>query len=361
MSSKLNFEIIDTGHVSRNDAAFPTLVVLENGDILCAHTAKGDGPNALGGTDLARSSDNGFTWIHQGTILPRTENPVAVNSMRISQAADNTLLAYGERAHLAGKGAVRRFGIDKSEPVLCVSTDEGKTWSPPSPLPADLAGAYEISSPIICKNNNTFLAPAATLADKDHLGERVVLYESRDRGETWPEYHTVFQDPEGKKGFFEQKIIHLEESRLLATAWTVTLGDYKDLENHFAISDNFGKTWSPAYPAGIQGQTLTPLYLGDNNLLCLSNRRYGAQGVAAYHAKIDDTKWEVETLGLLWDAKASRDQNLEKTKGIEAFDDFAFGLPSAIQLKNDLFLAVHWCREDGVFGIRWTQFRISSK
>jgi hypothetical protein len=359
MSPRFNFEIVEVGHVSRDDAAFPTLVTLENGDILCAFTAKGDGPNALGGTDLARSTDNGSTWIHEGTILPRTENPVTVNSMRLSLATDGTLLAYGERAHLEGKGVERQFGIDISGPVICTSSDEGKTWSPPSPLPADLTSAYEISSPILVKDNNTYLAPATTLADKDHLGERVVLHESRDGGKTWPGYYTVFQDPEGKKGFFEKKIIHLDGSRLLATAWTVTLGDYKDLENHFALSDDYGKTWSPAYPTGIQGQTLTPLYLGENNLLCLSNRRYGEQGVVAYHAKISGNRWDVEPLGLLWDAKASRDTKFEKTKGIEAFDDFAFGLPSAIKLEKDLFLAVHWCREDGVFGIKWTKFRFS--
>ncbi|NQT59156.1 MAG: exo-alpha-sialidase [Bacteroidetes bacterium] len=358
MSPKYNFEIIETGHVSRDDAAFPTLVTLENGDILCAHTAKGDGPNALGGTDFARSNDMGSTWVHEGTILPRTENPVSVNSMRLSRAADGTLLAYGEQAHLEGKGVERQFGIDKSGPVLCTSSDEGKTWTPPSPLPADLASAYEISSPILAKDNNTYLAPATTLADKDHLGERVVLYESRDRGKTWPYCHTAFQDPEGKKGFFEKKIIHLDGSRLLATAWTVTLGDYKDLENHFAISEDFGKTWSPAYPTGIQGQTLTPLYLGDNKLLCLSNRRYGVQGVVAYHAVMRENRWDIEPLGLLWDAKASRDINEEKTKGIEAFDDFAFGLPSAIRLEDNLFLAVHWCRENGIFGIKWTKFRL---
>ncbi len=361
MSPNFNFEIIDTGYVSRDDAAFPTLVTLKNGDILCAFTAKGDGPNALGGTDLARSSDKGSTWTYEGTILPRTENPVTVNSMRMSQAVDGTLLAYGERAHLEGKGVERRFGIDKSEPVFCTSRDEGKTWSPPSPLPSGLISAYEISSPILAKDNNTYLAPAATLADKEHLGEKVLLFESRDGGKTWPDCHTVFYDPAGKKGFFEQKVIKLEGSRLLAAAWTVTMGDYSDRENHFALSNDFGKTWSPAYPTGIKGQTLTPLYLGGNNLLCLSNRRYGEQGVTAYHANIVETHWEVEPLGLLWDARASRDINLEKTKGIEAFDDFAFGLPSAIKLEENLFLAVHWCREDELFGIKWTKFRFSSK
>ncbi len=353
-----NIEIIDSGHVSRDDAAFPTLVKLGNGEFICAFTAKGDGPNALGGTDWARSYDNGSTWIHEGTILPRTSNPVTVNSLRISRTVDGTVWAYGERATVEGNGNERRFGLDKSEPVFCISPDKGKTWSDPVTIHADLSSVYEISSPVV-EAGNSYLAPAATLTDKKHLGERVVVFESKDGGKTWPRYHTVFYDPEGKKGFFEQKIINAGEGRLLASAWTVTLGEYRDLENHFALSNDYGKTWSQAFSTGIKGQTLSPLYLGEDRLLCLSNRRYGEQGIALYIVRFFKDRWEIETESMLWDARTSRDESTEEASGIEAFDDFAFGLPSAMELEKNLFLSVHWCREDGIFGIRWTKFRIT--
>lgn len=41
-------QIIDSGYVSRDDAAFPTVVKLKNGDLVCAFTAKGEEPEALG-------------------------------------------------------------------------------------------------------------------------------------------------------------------------------------------------------------------------------------------------------------------------------------------------------------------------
>ena len=255
-------EIIDSGYVSRDDAAFPTLVKLDDGEIICAYTAKGKGPDALGGTDWSRSADGGATWIHEGTILPRMDNPVSVNSLRLSRALDGSLLAYGGRDYLEGSGDSRSFGKDlKNEPVICLSVDLGRTWADASVIPTDLSLKFEISNPIIDAGNNIWLAPAATLPDSNRFGERVVVFRSTDHGKTWPEYNTVFHDTGKKKGFFEQKIISLGQGILLGVAWTVTLGDYKDLENHYVLSEDYGRTWTVPKPTGIRGQTLSPTHL----------------------------------------------------------------------------------------------------
>ena len=299
-------EIIDTGYVNRDDAAFPTLVVLDGGGIICGYTAKGNGPNALGGTDWSRSSDGGTTWIHEGTILPRKENPVTINSLRLSKASNGTLLAYGGRDYPDGKGDTRSFGNEKNEPVFCRSLDQGRSWSEPLVIPADLTRTYEISNPIVDAGRNIWLAPAATLPDSKRLGERVVVFISTDNGKTWPEQSTVFYDQEGRKGFFEQKVVSLGRGRLLAVAWTVTMGDYKDLENHFALSEDYGRTWTSPESTGISGQTLSPLYVAEDRLLLLSNRRYGDQGIVAYFARFHRDSWNIEGKTLLWDAQASR-------------------------------------------------------
>ena len=70
----MKIEILDVGYVHRGDSAFPTLVRIDNGDIICGFSV-GGGPDATGGTDWARSTDGGQTWTWEGTILPRTENP----------------------------------------------------------------------------------------------------------------------------------------------------------------------------------------------------------------------------------------------------------------------------------------------
>lgn len=343
--------------MSRDDAAFPTLVNLGNGELICGYTAKGKGPDALGGTDWSRSVDGGKTWVYEGTILPRRENPVQVNSLRLSLMSDGSIVAYGGRDQLKGNGESRSFGEDeKNEPVFCQSVNRGKNWSEASVIPTGLSRKFEISNPLVDAGNGIWLAPAATLPDSKRLGERVVVFISTDRGRTWPEYSTVFYDKEKKKGFFEQKIISLGKGRLLAAAWTVTLGEYGDLENHFALSDDYGRTWSDAKPTGIAGQTLSPMLIEKDRLLLLSNRRYGSQGVVCYFARFNNEEWQIEGESMLWDAHTGRSTEDEDKSGIEAFDDFAFGLPSAIQLGDNLYYSVHWCKEDGIFGIRWTKF-----
>jgi hypothetical protein len=112
------------------------------------------------------------------------------------------------------------------------------------------------------------LAPAATLPAADRLGEEVFVGISPDGGRTWPERATVFRDPKQQLGYWEQKLAEVAPDVLLATAWTVTLGDYHDRPNSFALSHDGGRTWGPARSTGIQGQTMTPLPLGKAGCSC---------------------------------------------------------------------------------------------
>ena len=348
-------EILASGHINRADSAFPTLVRLDNGDIICGFSV-GGGPSASGGTDWARSTDGGQTWTWEGTILPRTENPVTTNSLRLSRTREGTVIAYGQRNYPSEEKG--EWGTGKNEPIFCLSSDNGRTWSSPHVIHSDRKGPFEISNPVVVLADGRWLAPAAVLGDPKRLGEYVIAFESSDKGRTWPSTRTVLKDPEGLKGFFEQKLIELEPDMLLAVAWTVSLGDYKDFENHFAISKDGGRTWSPPRSTGIRGQTMTPLWLGDDRLLVVYNRRYGRQGVVICLVRFTETRWEVEWEHMLWDAKKSRQRGEDVESGIDEMSHFEFGLPSVLRLDEKSFLAVHWCKEEGIFGIRWTKLRL---
>ena len=124
------------------------------------------------------------------------------------------------------------------------------------------------------------------------------------------------------------------------------------------MSYDGGKTWSLPKPTGIRGQTLTPVWLDGDRLLVLYNRRYGQQGVQMGLVRFNDNQWSVEFEGTLWDAASSRQRSSSVTSGIDEFDSFAFGLPSALRLDDKTLLAVHWCKEEGTFGVRWTRIRV---
>jgi len=91
-------EILASGRVDENESAFPQAVQLPNGDILCSYSNAG-GQHATGGTSFSRSKDGGRTWTQEGVILPRTEDPLSTNFMKLSISPDGqTIYAYGMRS-----------------------------------------------------------------------------------------------------------------------------------------------------------------------------------------------------------------------------------------------------------------------
>ncbi|MFA6816726.1 MAG: sialidase family protein [Lentisphaeria bacterium] len=346
-------KIINTKRVNQDDSAFPTIVKLNNSDLICGFSV-GGGPEVTGGSDWARSTDNGMTWKHEGCILPRTENPVTVNTMRLSRTADGRVIAYGQRNYLENQST--KFGTLKNDTVFCLSDFDCRSWSKPQIVPHKHTCPFEVSNPIVVLPDGRWLAPAALLTDANHLGEKVIVSESRDEGKTWDNEYTVLADPNGEKCFFEQKIIQTAPDRLLAFAWTVQRGSYDNLCNHFAWSKDGGRSWSQPIPTTIRGQTLSPFYLGGNKFLLLYNDRHNPQGIKLAVASIHDSECKIMDEMFLWKPKSKTNTTKE---GIDSFDDFAFGLPSITALENHQFLAVFWNKESHIFGISTIQFSLS--
>lgn len=353
-SEVLDFQILHTGRLDERDSAFPEAVCLPNGEILCSFSV-GGGQFVHGGTDWARSRDHGLTWELEGTLLPPTVDPPSANFLKLSLSPDGkTVYAYGTRYW---GDPDEKFGERRGEAILCRSTDNGHSWSPPEIIPMPDC-PLEISHSLRPLSSGRLLAPTGLLVSKDRLGEEVLVAISDDGGKTWPHRRTVFRDPAGKMGYWEQKLVDLGQGRLLAVAWTVSLGDYRDQPNSFVISHDHGWTWSEPRSTGIRGQTMTPISLGGNRLLVLYNRRYGAQGVVAVFVTFDEHRWQVEQEFLLYDARAYRDGPASGHSGVDELASFQFGFPTAIALQDGTWLATHWCVEQGVCGIRWTKFRI---
>lgn len=351
-----SIEILDSGRIDERESAFPQAVQLPGGDILCSFGV-GGGALVTGGTDWAHSADGGMTWSLGGTILPPDEKGGRANFLKLSLAPNGkTVYAYGS---WISNDVDQQFGQRSSGAVLCRSTDAGKTWSGPVDVPFPVDCPLEVSHGLLPLKSGRLLAPAATLPAKDRLGERVFVAVSDDGGRTWS-HRVVFEDVGKHYGYFEQKLAEVGPNRVLATAWTVTLGDYVDQPNSFAISNDGGTTWSPARSTGIRGQTMTPVPLGDDRLLVLYNRRYGNQGIVMCLARFSDESWTVDFEGLMYDAKKHYQRPTELQSGIDELDQFEFGFPTAIVLSDGTILATHWCVEDGKCGIRWTRLRVPS-
>lgn len=350
-----SLRILATGRIDDRDSAYPQAVQLPDGDILCSFSV-GGGPALDGGTDWARSSDGGSTWRLEGTILPPTEQPRSVNSLRLTLSVDGkTVFAYGGRLF---REMGQKLGEGRREAVLCTSADGGHAWSAPRRVPMPVDCPLEVSHGVLPLASGRLLAPAATLPAKDRLGEQVLVAISDNGGQDWPVHRVVFEDRGKKLGFFEHKLAELAPGRVLATAWTVTLGDVLDRPNSFVISNDDGVTWGPVRSTGVNGQTLTPVPLGGDRLLVLYNRRYGRQGVVMGLVTLTEEAWCVHHEELLYDAKAVQATPGESHAGLKSLDAFQFGLPTGIRLHDGTILATHWCRENGRFVIRWTRIAV---
>lgn len=344
-------QILGTGRIDERESAFPQAVQLPNGDILCSFSV-GGAAHVTGGTDWARSTDGGLTWQIEGTLLAHDEENHLANFLKLSLSPDGqTIYAYGSQIP---DNPELPFGQRRANAVLCRSTDGGRTWSEPKQIPMPDC-ALEVSHAILPLQSRRLLAPTATLPAKDRLGEQVLVAISDDDGQTWPNHSVVFQDPNGKLGYFEQKLAEFAPDHVIATAWSVTLGDYIDQADSFAISNDGGTTWSPARSTGITGQTMTPIPFGDDRLVVLYNRRYGDQAIVMCLVTFTDDAWTVHHESIMYDGKSQHQRAADVESGIDELNAFAFGFPTAIRLQGGSLLATHWCVENGVCGIRWTK------
>jgi len=348
-----NIEVLGTGRLDDRESAFPMAVQLPGGDILCSYGV-GGGALVTGGTDWSRSTDNGETWQVEGTLLPKDEDRNRANFLKLSLSPDGqTIYAYGQ---WVDANTDEQFGARDSGSLLCRSIDGGQTWSEPQPVPMP-EGPLEVSHGLLPLMSGRLLAPAATLFHKDELGLRVLTALSDDDGESWS-HSVAFEHPEKRRGYFEQKFVELPDRRVMGVAWTVTLGDYADLENSFVISEDGGSTWGSIRSTGIHGQTMTPVSLGEDRLLVLYNQRHGQQAIKMCLVTFTEDKWAVHHESVMYDARTTYRRAEGVQSGIDELDGFAFGFPTAIPLQDGSFLATHWCVEDGRCGIRWTRLKI---
>lgn len=349
-----SISILASGRLDERESAFPEAVQLPNGDILCSYSV-GGGQFVHGGTDWSRSTDGGLTWRVEGQLLPPTSEPPTANFLKLSLSPDGkTIYAYGTRYH----GSIdEKFGERRGEAIFCTSTDDGKSWSPVRSIPMPDV-PLEISHSIRPLASGRLLAPTGLLTRKDRLGDEVLVAVSDDGGRTWPAHRTVFKDPAGKLGFWEQKFAEYAPGCVMAVCWTVTLGDYRDECDSFCISKDDGWTWGQRRSTGIRGQTMSIRPLGGDRLLVLYNRRYGDQGIVMCLVTFTETAWKVHYEGLMYDARAHRDGPASGNTGVDELASFQFGFPTALALTDGTHLVTNWCVEQGVCGIRWTKLRV---
>lgn len=355
-------------HLYARHAAFPSLVLLPSGELLATFSIGCGFESADTHTELARSTDGGRTWQLVGAVFNESvpDRPTSCN-VRISRAPDGELLAIGVRADRSrtdeGLTNPETLGFVETEVVLFRSHDDGHTWSGPEIIEPPLVGpSFELCSPIVTLSNGRWLWPTSTWMGWDGdcpNGMKAVAFISHDRGQTWPEYADVMNNTADNIIFWEQKMVELADGRVLAVCWTHDMPNGVDRPIHYAISHDGGRTFGEPRSTGLQGQTSTPIVLGDGRIVTVY-RRTDLPGLWANYGRLDGDTWINETQVPLWGYQRPGEANSVGGENLSrSFNVLKFGLPTGLVLPDgDVFVAF-WGVEDCIYNIRW--FRIPAQ
>jgi len=366
-------EVVDSGLLCRNPrphvrsvhAYFPSVVAMTNGEML-ATVVLGEAFEATNlRTHVCRSVDRGETWRLEGPICAGAPNRLTSDSARLTALPDGQLVAFlvrhdrSEHPH-EGLTDPATLGFVPTELTLMRSTDFGRTWSAPAPIRPPLEGpCFELCSPITVLRDGRWVLPTSTWPDwggRCPNGVRMVALVSSDRGATWTQWWDVMNAPGRRVFFWESKIVELADGRLLAVAWVYDHAASKDRPNHYALSEDGGRTWSLPMSTGLHGQTMTPLASADGRLLCVY-RRMDTPGLWAQLAHLEGNRWVNGAAAPLWGAQTD---GLTATTGDMAhnFNVLRFGAPCLTPVPGGGILLAFWCYEECVSVIRWFKLEV---
>lgn len=217
-------------------------LVLKDGRVMLAWTEfTGDGRSDWSGARLSArvSSDQGETWGERFTLQ---ENIGTMNVME----PDLLRLKSGKVLFLF----CRKNSPADCAPMVRVSRDDARTFSPPVPMAVTPSPSYTgfNHDRAIQLRGGRILMPVFFTTDyrvDPHIRARV--YYSDNEGATWKPSDTILDLPQSKAGAQEPGVIELRDGRVMA--WVRS-----DLGRIYrAYSRDRGKTFSELHPiAGIE-------------------------------------------------------------------------------------------------------------
>ena len=365
-------EIVDRGilsHIPGRGAYFPCVRPLQGGSLLAAQHVGSGLCSPDNHIEVLRSTDGGRIWTNEGSIhggLPadgwcyRAPMLAPLGDGNLVMAAARYLLDNDEMYNPATEG------LKPTQMVLFRSSDQGRSWSGPevvpNPLPAEryvssLSGQLLIIAP------DRWMYPFETWKPDGYEGpvdQKAGAVFSSDQGQTWDEWSVVADDPEERLHYGDQMQSVLPDGRIYTTLWTRTwgVGQGEDVNDHWVVSEDAGRTWSEPRPTNLQGQLCAPIALPDGRVAAIYNFRREPQGI---HVAIteDLENYDIENQAVVFRAGEETMTAKAVDEFIDAHQKIAFGRPWGILLPDGDLLVYFWCTVESVTHNRWVRLRIA--
>jgi sialidase-1 len=246
------------------------LLELKNGRLCLIYTRFTGGSGDHAWADLVKrtSADDGETWSDPETVVRRMGG---LNVMSVSLLR----LASGEIALFY----LRKTSEEDCRPVMCISTDETRTWSEPTVCITDEVGYYVLNNDrAVQLTSGRLVLPVAWHQGpgqpRDDAGV-IMCYLSDDRGRSWRRSRDSFKgyDPGGRRITVQEPgVVELKDGRLMMYMRTDAGSQY------LCRSHDGGQTWSMPCPSAL-ASPLSPAsieripWTGD--LVCVWNDHSG--------------------------------------------------------------------------------------
>lgn len=310
--------------------AFPDLVRLRNGDLLCVFYA-GFEHISLPGDRLprgarvcsVRSTDGGKTW---GPPQVVADTPWDDRDPHICQLSNGTLLCNWFTYYAGSPTRRPGEGTRYKEIWVARSTDNGHTWSEPELIPTTADDHYGVGGPIRELPGGTLLMPIyRELPDPLRVWSLVIL--SEDGGKTWSRPYVV--DPENDDND-EPDVVALPDGRLLC----VMRSNRGENIMWKSVSRDGGRTWSRSEPIGFPGHAPYLLRTRRGILQCA----HRLPGTSLHYSLDDGRTWSQNVL----------------------IDDVTGAYPSLVEMPDGHIVVVYYEEGPGS-SIRMRRFRATRR
>ncbi len=371
-------KIVDRGILYRNPrpekesihAYFADTVQLSASEFISTYWRTPESLSAEGRLMQSRSTDSGQTWQDEGLVydLSGDDRLFSYRGHHLLRLSDGTLLLTANRWDRSDPEKPyynpKTEGYLPCDITLFRSTDLGHTWSGPQVVPLPDAVIGNMSGPTIELPDGSLLLPCETWKSWDDPSPaplRTFALFSRDGGATWGEMTSVADGMEEGIYYGDQRIINLDDARLLAVFWTHNFVENKDLPIHISYSENNGRTWSDPISTAIPGQVCGPVNVGGGRVFLAYNLRFGDRpGIVGIISNDNGASWNFDSQVMIWDPLARRDAaNVSEDKTIaSSLTDFTFGKPNTIRLMDGCIMVSFWSTVDGVTDVRWAKLEL---
>jgi len=362
-------KIVGQGIISRQPdrGAFMPLVTprADGALMVCQHVGSELG-SADNRAEVLLSRDGGTTWIRRnGNLDALQQEGWAYRGPELVEIAPRSLLLTVTRFESSGGQLFdpQSEGLKRPEMLCFRSDDDGQTWQNPTTVTVDLDprrytwnGAGRLLRPA----PDRWLHFLETWKPEGYDGppdQKAALVVSRDQGRTWGELTVVADDPTGAVLYWDQMGCLLPDGRIYTLFWTHKNGTNDDLPNHWSVSSDQGRTWSPPRPTNLPGQVCSPIPLPDGRVAAVYNHRRDPHGIRVAVSE-DLEHFDRAHEAVVFDAGAEALLGAPESDAFFAqHQKIGFGKPAGHYAGDGTIWTYFWCTAQGITHTRWVRLK----